>query len=227
MASEPRFFVLKEEYGGPHDTAGLPADGIEPGTTFRTGDAARCPKCGEAIGMREWLPPYRVEITVHGKEGAGDLVEFTGDDLLISQRVAEVIRSEALTGLHDLRPVEVVRMNARARRLGLPKYVLAKVAFGRAALDEARSRLRRAKPLTCEECREPGIDAIYGFRIQPGTWEGLDAFLPRGLQSEVVVSERFADFVQRHGFTNIKLVPTEQFVWDPYRKGPPAETAQA
>ena len=73
----------------------------------------------------------------------------------------------------------------------------------------------------------PGMDGTYGFRIQPGTWDGLDAFRPRGLQSDVVVSERFADFVRRHGFTNIKLVPTEQFVWDPYRKGPPAEEARA
>jgi hypothetical protein len=177
--------------------------------------------------MREWLPPYRVEVTVHGKEGAGDFVGWTGDDLLISERMAGAIRSEALTGLHDFRTVEVVKMNARAKRLGIPKYVLVKVAHGRAAVDEVRSRLRRAGPIECDECRATNVAGVYGFRIQPGTWEGLDAFRPRGLQSDVVVSERFADFVQRHGFTNIKLIPTEQYVWDPYRKGPPGETARA
>jgi hypothetical protein len=221
MASEPPFYVLGDDSHGPHDTAGLPSDG------FETGDFPRCPKCGRSIGMREWLPPYRVEVTVHGKEGAGDFVEWTGDDLLISERMTSRIHSEALTGLQSFRPVEVVKMNARAKRLGIPRYLLAKVAHGRAAVDEVRSRLRRVGAIECDECRSTNLDGIYGFRIQAGTWDGLDAFRPRGLQSETVVSERFADFVQRHGFTNIKLIPTEQFVWDPLRKGPPAETARA
>jgi hypothetical protein len=83
------------------------------------------------------------------------------------------------------------------------------------------------KPIECAECRSTDVDAIHGFQIEPGTWDGLDVFRPRGLQADLVVSERFADFVQRHGFTNIKLIPTEQFVWDPLRKGPPPETARA
>ena len=96
-----------------------------------------------------------------------------------------------------------------------------------ATVDEARSRLRRVQAITCEECRSTAVAGIYGFKVQLDTWDGLDVFRPRGLQSDVVVSERFADFVQRHGFTNIKLVPTEQYVWDPYRRGPPVEAARA
>ena len=34
-------------------------------------------------------------------------------------------------------------------------------------------------------------------------------------------AERFAEFVQRHGLTNMRLTPTEEFVWDPGGKGPP------
>jgi len=107
------------------------------------------------------------------------------------------------------------------------RYLSILATYGRAVVDEARSRLRRPEPLSCVECRNPGLDGVYGFRIEPGTWDGLDAFRPRGLQSRIVVSERFADFVRRQGFTNIKLVPTEQFVWDPPRKGPLAEPARA
>jgi hypothetical protein len=100
--------------------------------------------------------------------------------------------------------------------------------FGRAAVDEPRSRLRHPREVTCPECRSgDGVDAIYGFRIEPGTWDGLDVFRPRGLQTRIVVSERFAGFVKRHGFTNIELTPTEQLVWDPLRQGPPAPTALA
>jgi hypothetical protein len=35
------------------------------------------------------------------------------------------------------------------------------------------------------------------------------------MQGKVVVSERFKDFVERHGPTNMRLTPTEEFVRDP------------
>lgn len=221
MASEPRFYVLKDEYRGPHDTAAEYPFG------FESGPAPECPKCGRAIGMREWRPPFQVELTVYGAEGAGDFVKCSGDSLLISERMAGAIRSEGLSGFRGLEPVEVVKMNARAKRVGIPKYRSLLVAYGHAAVDEVGSRVRRSEPISCDECRSTGIDAIYGFRIQPGTWDGLDAFRPRGLQSRVVVSERVAGLVQRHGFTNLELIPTEDYVHDPQRRGPPAETARA
>jgi hypothetical protein len=221
MVSEPRFFELaRDELRKPNDTDFVPSPG------FKTGDFPKCPKCGEGIGQRDWLPPFKIEITVHGEEGAGDFMECAGSTL-ISERMATAFRSERLTGLEGFHPVEVVKMNACARRLGIPRYLLVRAAFGRAAVDEGRSRIRRVKPIECEECRRSDVDAIYGFRIQPGTWDGLDVFRPRGLQSRVVVSERFAGFAQRHSFTNIKLVPTEQLVWDPQQKGPPDEAARA
>jgi hypothetical protein len=221
MVSEPRFFVLlRDDFRKPYDTEFVPALG------FETGDFPRCPKCGQGIGQRDWLPPFKIEVTVYGKEGAGDFVECAGS-LLISERMAAAFRSEHLAGLEGFHPVEVVKMNARAKRLGIPRYLHVKATSGRAAVDEARSRIRRVKAIECDECRRTDVDTIYGFRIQPGTWDGLDVFRPRGLQADVSVSDRFAGFVQRHGFTNIKLVPTEQFVWDPLQKGPPAKAARA
>lgn len=216
MVSEPRFYVLEDEdIGGPHDTQILMAFG------FETGDAPRCPKCGDGIGMREWLPPHRIEVEVHGREGAGDIVMAVGPGLLVSERMADAARAEGLTGM-EFHPVQVVKRNARARRLGIPKYFMVSVAYGRAAVDEARSGIRRLEPIECDECRSTNVDGIFGFRLEAGSWDGLDVFKPRGLQSEIVVSERFADFVRRHGFTNIKLIPTEQHVWDPHRTAPPA-----
>ena len=220
MASEPRFFVLKDDFHGSHDTDAEYADG------FETGDAPRCPKCDGYIGMRKWLPPFRVEVAVYGKQGAGDFVECISR-LLLSERMASTFRSEGLTGFEGFHPVEVVKGNARAKRLGIPKYLRVEATFGRAAVDEPRSRIRRASPIECAECRATDVDGIYGFQIESGTWDGLDVFRPRGLQANVVVSDRFADFVQRHGFTNIKLIPTAQYVWDPLGKGPPPDAARA
>jgi hypothetical protein len=45
------------------------------------------------------------------------------------------------------------------------------------------------------------------------------------MQGIILVSERFAGFVTRHGLTNMKRIPTEEFVWDPLRLGPPLAPA--
>ncbi|ADO70789.1 uncharacterized protein STAUR_2997 [Stigmatella aurantiaca DW4/3-1] len=66
------------------------------------------------------------------------------------------------------------------------------------------------------------MDSVHGFALNGETWQGEDVFRPRGKQGSILISERFAEFVKQHGFTNMKLIPTEEYVWDPLRKGPPA-----
>ncbi|MFL5346462.1 MAG: hypothetical protein ACJ8AT_16875 [Hyalangium sp.] len=168
-------------------------------------------------------PPYRTELELYGKD-FGDFVESPGYDLLISERFAEAFRAEGLTGLLGFHPVELERV--RKMRRGpmptlVPRYFAVTACFGRGAVDEARSRIRRSKPITCLECRSAGVDSVHGFVLEPGTWQGEDVFRPRGKRGSILVSERFAEFVQRHGLTNMKLTPTEQFTWDPLEKGPP------
>jgi hypothetical protein len=224
MASDPpappRFFVLEQEMWGPHDTQ---CDTVGP---KNTGPAPRCPRCDAPIGLRTWLPPYRVALELHG-QGLGDFVDGPGYAFLISDRVADAYRAEGLTGLLGFDPVEVVRV--RRKRQGLtpddvPAYFAVTACFGRGTVDEARSRLRRSEPVTCPECLSAGVDSVHGFALEPGTWQGEDVFRPRGKRGSLVVSERFAKFVTRHGFTNMKLTPMEEYVWDPQEKGPPAAT---
>ena len=218
LPPDPRFFVLEAEVWGPHDTQ------CDTAGKDNTGTAPRCPRCGDPIGMRTWLPPYRVELELHG-QGLGDFMEGPGYDVLLSERMAEAFRAEGLTGLIGFHPVEVVRV--RRKRKGskppgtVPRYVVATACFGRGAVDHARSLFRREEPVTCPECRNPGTDTIHGFVLEPGTWQGEDVFRPRGLQGRILVSERFTQFVERHGFTNMKLTPTEEYVWDPGHIGPP------
>ncbi|MFL5345440.1 MAG: imm11 family protein [Hyalangium sp.] len=226
MASEAslasRFFVLEHDLLGPHDTQ---FRDVKP---INLGDAFLCPRCGDAISMLTWMPPYRVELELHG-QGFGDFVEGTGYDVLISERMAEAFRAEELTGLLGFHPVEVVRVRRKrkgAKPGAVPRYFAVTACFGRGAVDEERSRLRRAEAVTCPECRNPGRDSIHGFVLEPDTWRGEDVFRPRGLQGRILVSERFAEFVRCHGFTNMKLIPTEEFVWDPLHLGPPATTPE-
>jgi hypothetical protein len=173
--------------------------------------------------MLTWLPPYRVELDLYG-QGLGDFVDGPGNDVLISERMAESFLAEGLTGLLGFHPVEVVRM--RRKRRGpkpdtVPRYFVVTPCRSRSAVDVARSRLRYDKPVTCPECRSEGLESAHGFVLEPGTWQGEDVFRARGLPGMVIVSERFTQFVKRHGFTNMKLIPTEEYVWDPGHKGPP------
>jgi hypothetical protein len=151
-------------------------------------------------------------------------------DVLISERMVEAFRAEGLIGLLGLYPVEVVRV--RRKRKGpapgaVPSYFAVTACFGRGGVDEARSRIRRSEPVTCPECRSAGVDSVHGFALEPGTWQGEGVFRPRGKRGSIVVSERFAEFVQRHGFMNMKLTPAEEYVWDPDGKGPPTDTHAA
>ncbi|HYO67453.1 MAG TPA: hypothetical protein VEU33_15365 [Archangium sp.] len=216
----PRFFVLKDEYRGVHDTEFARIDEDD-----NVGEAARCPRCGDFIGMLPWLPPYRVMLDLHGKE-LGDFMRGVGNSL-VSERFAEAFQTEGLGGLQGFYPVEVMRV--RRQRRGpkpsiVPGYFLVIPVFGSAAVDKARSRIRRDSPITCDWCRSTGVDSIHGLVLEQGSWNGDDVFIPRGLSGTMIVSERFADFVARHGFTNMTLTPAEEYTWDPLRRGPPPST---
>jgi hypothetical protein len=171
--------------------------------------------------MLTWLPPYRVELVLHG-EDFGDFLHVSGDDLLVSERLAQAFRDEGLTGLEGFHPVEVVRVRGKRRGpkpSNIPRYFTVRPCLGRAAVDLSRSSIRYARPPTCEECRSEGIDALHGFTLEPGSWRGEDIFYPRGLQGVLTVSERFERFVARYGFTNMRLTPSEKYAWNP--RGPP------
>jgi hypothetical protein len=215
MASEqpvsPRFFVLEQ---GPRSRFDVDVEKAEP---VNRGAAARCPSCKGTIGLMTWLPPYRVKLVLHGEE-FGDLLHPPGDDLLVSERFAQAFREEGLTGLEGFHPVEVLRVRRQGRGAKpphVPRYQVVTPCFGRAAVDMARSRIPCPQPPSCEECRYVNMDSIHGFSLEPATWQEEDIFRPRGLHGFLVVSERFERFVARHGFTNLRLTPTEEYEWDP------------
>jgi len=213
MASEPssapRFLVLEVPAPGSHETDFYIVDG-------NTGDSPHCPQCNEGFGSLSWLPPYRGELDLVSQD-FGDLVRTGGDDLLMTERMAEAFQKEGLKGLSGFHAVEIVRVLKRGRRKPLvpPKYFCVSPAFLSAAVDEARSHIQRPKPFTCSYCRaRAGLRSVYGFGIEEGNWNGDDIFRPRGLTGTIVVSERFERFVTRHGFTNMQLTPTEKYSLD-------------
>ncbi len=222
-STSPHFFVLEEGVlGSRYDVD------VEEAEPRNIGKGPRCPLCGEPIGMKPWLPPHRAELVLHGEE-LGDFIKVLGNDLLFSERFAQAFREEGLTGLEGFHPVEVVRVRRKRRGpipSSIPRYFMVRVCFGRAAVDLSCSRVHYGQTPTCEECRCEGIDAIHGFTLEPGTWQSEDIFHPRGLQGVLTVSERFERFVARHGFTNMRLTPSEEYVWNPRGPHPLPTTRQ-
>ena len=223
MASEStvsqRFFVL--ETGGPSSRYDVDVDKTEP---VNRGEPPRCPKCGGIIGLLTWLPPFRAELELYG-DGVGDYIRGMGYERLISERFADAFREAGLTGLNGFHPVDISRVRFMRKRSrnppAIPRYFVVWPCFGQASVDLVLNRVGFSKPPTCTQCRSTGIDTVHGFVLDPGSWGGEDIFRPRGLQGDIVVSERFKEFVERHGLTNMKLTPTEQFVSDPSKRGPP------
>lgn len=219
VSSGGHFFVLQSDMFGSHDTK---FRDVKP---VNLGDAPRCSLCNKIIGMLTWLPPYRVELELHGR-APGDFVDGPGGSFLISERMADAFRQEGLTGLLGFDPVEVVHVRRKHRGPKLeaiPRYFVVTPCRSQSAVDVARSRLRYDKPVTCSECRSSGLDSVHGFVLEPGSWQGEDVFRARGLAGKIIASERFADFVKRHDLTNMKLIPADEYVSDILRLGPPSD----
>jgi len=213
VPSTPRFFVLEPGFRGSN------YDGdVESAMPLNLGRVERCAACGAAVGKRPWLPPYRVNLILHGEQ-PGDFLATAGHDFLVSERFVQAFQAEGLTGLEGLLPVEVLRVRRRQRGLSAasaaPSYRVVRARYGPAAVDLGHSGLRYAEPLTCDVCRSMNMQSVHGFQVEAGSWKGEDLCRLRGLTGVLTVSERFERFVARHGFTNMRLTRTENYVWDP------------
>ena len=166
--------------------------------------------------MLRWLPPYRGTLTLYDQQ-PGDLAFGPGNGLVVSERLAHAFQQEQLQGIDRFYPIEISRVRGKGGRRSpapLPPYLYALPPWGSAAVDESCSRIRRDAPISCDFCRGTGVEAIHGFDLEEGSWNGDDLFRPRGLSGTIVASARFEQFVARHSFTNITLTPTRTFVHD-------------
>jgi hypothetical protein len=215
---------MKKLLGGQHDSE---FSKVEP----NRGPPFLCPRCGGIVGMLTWLPPYRAEVELHGKD-YGDILNGPGGALLVTERFAEDFKAEGLRGLSGFHPVEVtrVRRERRGPKPGPPpSFLFVTPVYGPTALDLERSRLRRSKPVDCSWCRSADVDAIDGLAMEEETWGGEDVFRPRGLWGVILVSERFMRFAERHAMSHMAFVPIDKYVWDPlghYYPQPPETLAK-
>lgn len=181
----------------------------------KRGNAPRCPKCGNVIGMMPEVPPIRVELETWGKR-FGDLAFGVGNEFLVDERFKDAFLSSGLTGLSGFTPAQVTKVIARRGRVptSIPDYFVAVPGRSRAAVDDRASRIGYERRWTCEECRIGHIKRLRTLVLESNTWSGEDVFIPRGLPGTIVTSERFKQFCDRHAFTNCLLIPAARYHFD-------------
>jgi hypothetical protein len=210
-----QFYTLEWVVGVPYETDALDMD------PRHLGASTKCPKCGIPVSSLSWLPPYRAEIRAFtGK--FGDLAYGTGDDLLVSEKFRRAWEQSGLRGITEFAPLE--RMRFRPARLGrkpVTYYHIAVKQWG-TRIDLSRSRLDHEDPIQCDKCQYGGIiNSIRGFSIDESSWTGEDIFYAWGSTGCMIVTDRVRQLRDDHGLTNINLIPTEQYLWDPLHRWTP------
>jgi hypothetical protein len=206
-----KFYILKNPIRNRALTDFSP---IEP---HNTGPAPHCHLCGSAMGMLTWLPPYRAEIELLGRE-AGDMVFGPGNELVVSQDFMRSYKDFGLRGLHDFHPVEVVkiiRKNKHAPR-EVPPYYCVSISRTSTLIDQETSGLVMKRAWTCDYCRTGLIKSIQKVVIDEDSWTGEDIFYARGLPGTRITSERFKNFVLEADIKNGDLIGADEYHFDFY-----------
>jgi hypothetical protein len=207
------FYLLNQTPTGRNAAASIDALTAD-GTKY--GDAPRCEACGDFLGMRPWLPPYRVELETWGSE-FGDLAFPTADDILVSLRFKQLWEREGLVGLSGFEPVEVVKVRRHRKFRGdPPPYFKAAVVLSRAVVDNVASAVELEEQPMCPVCQlGSGIKRWKAIIIKPETWNGEDIFQLRWVGG-FYVTNRFKEFCEANDIKNAVLIPAEEYGHDFY-----------
>jgi hypothetical protein len=188
------------------------ADILDP----KYGDAPRCPSCGEFIGMKPWLPPYRARLFKGLKASTpADVITGPGfNGFMASERFAAEFQRSKLKGIERWEPVEIKRYNEQTFKLAILP-----VPRTRAKLSEMHP-VFMGNPPDCPVCGTAVLDSFEGVVIDEASWTGDDIFMTTNLGGMLIVTDRFAKFIGAGKFTGVPLVPAETFVPSWARKSP-------
>ncbi len=205
-----RFYYLNDFPRGDAATDfSTPAD-------WNVGDAESCLRCGATISLLKWLPPLRAELELRGSR-FGDFVFGVGCDFLASQRFCDVYRDFGLTGLHGFDPVEIVGVKSRRRKLPKPpEYFRVYADYDGTTLDFGDSGFEWFTRPTCPVCWSALIVRWKRVVVRMDTWNGDDAFVPRGFPGTTMVTQRFKDACELNTIHNAVFLPAETYGHDYY-----------
>ena len=179
---------------------------VIPEEPVQYGEIHRCELCGRPTGLRPWLPPYVAVLETWGRRWA-DMVCDSAAEHLITRRMAEQLSADGITGLEPGEPVTVTGVRSHGRKLGPPpEYLVARVGRATAAVDDVASGIRRKPGPICPACRQGGLmtSDVPRIVLEPTDAVLPDIFIARGLPGRAIVSDRFVEWMARHGFEGVE-----------------------
>lgn len=186
------------------------------------GDARQCPNCGLFVSSLQWLPPYYAEVVARGR-AFGDVAFEAVDSLLVSNRFRMAWLDAHLVGIDEFSPIDRIRVRPARLKKNVPTYFYIAPRLFDVQIDLDHSLIEYSGPVTCFKCKGGGLESIRGFSLDLSTWQGEDMFLAWGLPGVTIVSDRVRELRDNHGLTNVNLIPTENYFWDPYRRWTPID----
>ena len=179
-----------------------------------TTPAPTCKTCGQAIGARIWIPPYRVRIQLYWDE-FGDFAFCGVTNILVSERFLTTYANCGLKGFVGFEKVDVLGFVAHKRKYlsQLPNYYYVRSIDSNTLIDETASHVVRVEPLRCSQCRIGGVKTIDKIVVEESSWTGDDVFFARGLPGTNIVTERFFECYTKNKITGARLIPAESYSW--------------
>lgn len=166
-------------------------------------DPPQCEDCGEKLSPLVRMPPYKYK----WKKGvAGDLLT-DGLVFAVSERFRISFEESELTGLTFAEEPIELKGSAANYYMAFPKAT-------RTLLDESASRVVINNLRGCEKCRIMSLVKLERVVIREETWPGCDIFMMGNLFSEIVLTQRFVDFVTANSFTNFQFIDEDDFQID-------------
>lgn len=210
-----QFYVLNPESINLFDPKWAYADLLEP--ILRGKPLADCPICHNPLDSLEWLPPHHIKLSTAQSRKWGDIVWGAGFPFLVSEYFKAFYEQENLSGIESFStPVEVLLAgNVKVEKLSYapPPYHLVKIRWNGANLDDNQSNIIREKK-ECTYCRSGILKSLEGIVVELNSWDGSDIFILRGLSGVYIASEKFKSFLEKYKIKNVKLIPSNQWVYN-------------
>ncbi|MCX7747061.1 MAG: hypothetical protein N2645_09250 [Clostridia bacterium] len=177
----------------------------------KTGEFEKCEECGKPISMRKWLPPLKAKLS---RPSYGDFVFGTFSTFLVSERFKLEYESSGLKGIKEFEKVDISKVNRiKSTSPQPPSYYNVIVERSSAKIDEEKSKFVRSSDVACDNCRVGGVVSSFeGLFLKEETIENDDIFCTYVFPGTFIVTQKFYDFVIDKGFTNIILVPAEEYI---------------
>jgi hypothetical protein len=174
----------------------------------------KCPKCGRAVGMLYWLPPY--DIIIKQPKKIGDFIGgVIGTDLIVSEQFKVKYEQSNLKGIEQFIELNVFQMGAKKNTsYAIPKLFGASVKITNTQVDYDKMGVTwfsKPEKNICNLCcpgggGEGGIYQTYEKIVfKQDTLTDYDFFIAINFVGNIMLSERAKDFIEINKFTNVEL----------------------